>query len=100
MDEFRACFSRRFGEKPRTVHIYRSRSIGILLAVVDLQHCAIEDQRRLRSPDTAVDRNGVGDIEIGVFKRHDFMVARHSPREMAAHKSGGAGYQHFHSQGV
>jgi hypothetical protein len=69
-----------------------------LLAVVDLQHRAIEDQRRLRSRDTVVDRNRVGDIEIGVFKRHDIMVARHSFRKMAAHKSGGAGDQDFHSQ--
>jgi hypothetical protein len=58
-----------------------------------LQHRAIEDQHRLHSRDAAINRDRIGDIEIGVFKCNDFVVARHSLRRVAPHKSGGTGYQ-------
>ena len=50
---------------------------------------------RLHSRDAAINRDRIGDIEIGVFKCDDFVVARHSLREVATDKSGGAGYQYF-----
>lgn len=100
MNELRARFSRRFSEKARAIHVYRSRSLRVLFAIVNLQHRAIEDQRRLYKPDATVDPDCIGDIEIGVFKRHDFMVASHSNGEVAGHKPGSSRYQHFHGEEV
>ncbi len=100
MNELRGRFSRRFSEKARAIHVYRSRSLGVLFAIVNLQHRAIENQRRLHKPDATVDRDCIGDIEIGVSKRHDFMVASHSNGEVAGHKPGSTRYQHFHGEEV
>ncbi len=73
MDDLRTELSRRFSQKSRTVDIDSLGLDGILFRFVDLEHGAIDDQRRLRVSHAMLHCAAICNIEIAVIQRQNFM---------------------------
>ena len=86
----------RLSEIARAVDVNRLSVCRILFGLVDLQHGAIADQLGLRRVNYMCDRNRIGDIELAMFERQDFMLMRQPLRQMAADQSRRASNENLH----
>jgi hypothetical protein len=91
-----AKLSRRVGEKPRSFHVHGRSFGGIPLSFVDLNHRAINQQRRPHLGNASLDRRLIGDVEILSCQSEHIMIGAKSTREMAADQTGCAGDEDFH----
>jgi hypothetical protein len=90
--------ARRFSQKSRTVDIDSLGLDGIPFRFVNLEHGAIDDQRRL--PVSYATLNGllIRNIEITVSQRQHIMGAPQTLRHMSANQPCSASNQNFHNR--
>jgi len=96
VNDFRPYLAGRLRQGSRSINVYGLCFSGILLRLIDLDHCAVDNERGAGIQDAVTSGCAIGDIEIAVLQRQHFVVTSQSLRKMAGDKSCCACNQDFH----
>ena len=96
VNEFGARPRGRFSQGSRPLDVHGVSFGRILLGLIDLDHCAVDDQGGLSIPDATANGFSVGNIEIGMSQRHYLVLTSEPLRSMTTNEPGGACNQNLH----
>src|SRR5262245_6589217 len=98
LNDFRANLARSFSQKSRAVDIDGLSFGRILLGLIDLDHCAIENQLRPHLGHTLVHSLSNRNIKLAVFECGNFVPRSQPTHQMAADQACGTRDQDLHHQ--
>lgn len=96
VNEFSARPAGRFGQVSRPLDVYGVSFGRILLRLIDLDYCAVDDQGRFSVRNAATNGFSVGNIEIGMVQRYHLVLTRQPLRRVTTDESCGTCNQNFH----
>ena len=96
MNDLGADIARRFSQETWPVDIDGLGFRRLLFRLIDLEHGAIEDQRRFRLRNTTPHGSAIGDIEIAMLERQHLVLTPQTARQMATNQPGRAGDPYLH----
>ena len=87
VNEFSARPAGRFGQVSRPLDIHGVSLGRILLGLIDLNHCAVDNKHRLRIRDAAANGFSIGNVEIGMFQSHHLVLTTQPLRSVTTNEA-------------
>lgn len=96
VNEFSARPAGRFGQVSRPLDVYGVSFGRILLRLIDLDYCAVDDQGGLSIRNAATNGFSIGNIEIGTLQRHHLVLTSQPLRCVTTDESCGTCNKNLH----